>query len=275
MAVTTSPERVAEGARIASMLCNGCHLGEDNKLSGQRLTDVPPVFGKFYSANITQHPDYGIGQWTDSELYYFLRTGLRKDGTFSAIMPQFPRVSDEELWSIIAFLRSGESKVQPSAHVSPPSEPAFLGKLLMKFVLKPATYPSSPIPPPDTLNQIAWGRHLANNLYSCYDCHSASFTSNNLEEPEKSKGFYGGGNELLDLDGNPIYSANLTPDDATGIGRYSQQDFIQALKYGKRPDGRPIQYPMQPRTAMTDAEVKAIFAYLRSIPPITNTVSKP
>ena len=70
IAVTTSPERVAEGARIASMLCNGCHLGEDNKLSGQRLTDVPPVFGKFYSANITQHPDYGIGQWTDSEIQY-------------------------------------------------------------------------------------------------------------------------------------------------------------------------------------------------------------
>lgn len=272
--VEVTPARVAEGARIASMLCNDCHMGNDGRLSGKFMSDAPPAFGRFYSANITQHPETGIGKWTDAELYYFLRTGLRQDGTFAAIMPQFPKASDEELFSIIAFLRSGDRKVQPSDHTPPVSEPAFLGNLLMKFILKPSAYPESPVPLPDTLNQLAWGRHLANDLYSCYDCHSASFTTNDRLIPENSKGFYGGGNEMLDMDGNPIYSANLTPDPESGIGRYSEQDFIQALKYGQRPDGSPIQYPMRPHSALTDEEVKAIFAYLRSIPPVSNTVAR-
>lgn len=272
--VEVTPARVAEGARIASMLCNDCHLGNDGRLNGKFMNDVPPAFGEFYSANITQHPEYGIGQWTDAELYYFLRTGLRKDGTFAAIMPQFPKVSDEELFSIIAFLRSDEKKVQASDQISQTSKPAFLGSLLMKFVLKPSAYPDKPIALPDTLDQVAWGRYLANDLYSCYDCHSASFTTNDRLRPENSKGFYGGGNELLNMDGKPIYSANLTPDKESGIGRYSEQDFIQALKYGQRPDGAPVQYPMRPHTAMTDSEVKAIFAYLRSIPPISNKVAR-
>ncbi|MCB0587658.1 MAG: c-type cytochrome [Phaeodactylibacter sp.] len=270
----STPEKVAEGARIASMLCNECHTGDDGRLSGKLLNDVPPAFGKFYSANITQDPDNGIGKWTDAELYYFLRTGLRQDGTFAAVMPQFPQVSDEDLFSIIAFLRSDERKVQPSEKPSQASAPALLGNMLLKFILKPSPYPEAPVPQPDTLDQIAWGRYLANGLYSCYDCHSASFTTNDRLIPENSKGFYGGGNELLDIDGNPIYSANLTPDRESGIGRYSERDFIQALKYGMRPDGAPLQYPMRPHTALTDNEVKAIFAYLRSIPPISHTVAR-
>lgn len=272
MQVEAGPERVAEGSRIASMLCNDCHLGDDGKLSGKWMQDVPPAFGQFYSANITQHPEQGIGSWTDGELYYFLRTGLRKDGSLAGIMPQFSRVSDEELMSIIAFLRSEETKVQPSGNIPPASQFAFLGKLLQKFVFGPSPFPAQPVSRPDTLSQVALGRYLADDLYSCYDCHSASFTSNNKQEPAKSKGFYGGGNELLDMDGRPIYSSNLTPDDETGIGRYSEKAFIQALKYGQRPDGSPIRYPMRPHTAMTDEEVKAIFAYLRSIPPIHNPV---
>ncbi len=274
ISVEVTPARVSEGLRIASMLCNDCHTGDDGRLSGKFMNDVPAAFGRFYSANITQHPEYGIGNWTDAELYYFLRTGLRKDGAFAAIMPQFPKMSDEELFSIIAFLRSDEKKVQPSDQATRPSEPAFLGNMLMKFILKPSACPEAPIPMPDTLSQVAWGRYLANDMYSCYDCHSASFTTNNRLVPENSKGFYGGGNKLVGLDGNPIYSSNLTPDQESGIGRYSEQDFIKALKYGQRPDGIPVQYPMRPHTAMTDSEAKAIFAYLRSIPPISNPVAR-
>ncbi|MCB0614472.1 MAG: hypothetical protein KDC75_14240, partial [Phaeodactylibacter sp.] len=174
--IVHTPERIAEGARIASMLCNECHTGQDDKLSGKKLEDVPPVFGQFYSANITQSPEHGIGKWTDSELYYFLRTGLRRDGSFAAIMPQFPMVSDEGLYAIISYLRSDNPRVQPSAHEPLKSKYAFLGKLLLQFVLKPAAFPDQPVPQPDTLNQLAWGRYLADGLYSCYDCHSASFT---------------------------------------------------------------------------------------------------
>jgi mono/diheme cytochrome c family protein len=271
--IEITPERVAEGRRIASMLCNECHSGSDGKLSGKKMIDVPPVFGVFYSANITQHAERGVGKWTDGEMYNFLRTGLRRDGSFAAIMPQFPKVSDEEMYSVIAYLRSDDERVQPSERPSIPSRVAFLGKFLMKFVLKPAEFPAMPIIRPDSTNQLALGRYLADDLYSCFDCHSASFTTNNRLEPEKSKGFYGGGNELLDEEGKPIYSTNLTPDPETGIGNYTEEGFIQALKYGRKPNDEPLRYPMRPHTAMTDTGVKAIFAYLKSLPPIHNPIA--
>lgn len=267
LTVKATPERVAEGHRIALMLCNDCHMGSDGKLSGKELKDVPPEFGVFFTQNITQDPENGIGNWSDGELYYFLRTGIRKDGRYAAIMSQFPRVSDEDLFSIIAFLRSDDPVVQPSSHVPPASKPALLGNLLIKTVMRPQPFPDQPVPPPDTLDAVAWGRYLADDLYGCYDCHSANFATNNLSIPEKSKGFYGGGNKLLDEEGKAIYSTNLTPNKEAGLGRYTEAQFVEMLKYGRRPDSAdPIRYPMRPHLLLTDSEVKAIYAYLQTLP---------
>ncbi len=274
MTVEVTPERVAEGERIASMLCNACHMGTDGKLSGQHMADVPAFFGKFYTKNITQHPTRGIGQWTDAELYHFLRTGLRKDGSYAMIMPQFERMADEDLQSIIAYLRSDKAVVQPSEDVQPMSEPAFFGRFLMLTMMKPKARPEKPIYKPDTTQAVAWGRYIADDVYACFGCHSASFTTNNDSQPELSEGFYGGGNEMVDEEGNPIFTANLT-NDPTGIAHYTEADFVKAVKYGQRPNGQPaLRYPMMPHSGLTDSEAKAIFAYLRSLPAIQNEVPK-
>jgi mono/diheme cytochrome c family protein len=71
------------------------------------------------------------------------------------------------------------------------------------------------------------------------------------------------------------YSANLTPDDSTGIGKWTYEQFLTTLKTGTHIDGkRPILPPMPwPNVAqMTDEDLKAVFAYLKSIPPIKNAV---
>lgn len=76
------------------------------------------------------------------------------------------------------------------------------------------------------------------------------------------------------------FAINLTPDKKTGLGEWPEQAFIQAMRTGKhqgQPDGRPILPPMPwPNFAQaTDEDLKAVWAYLRSLPPIENAVPTP
>lgn len=74
------------------------------------------------------------------------------------------------------------------------------------------------------------------------------------------------------------FSANLTPDPETGLGKWTAQNFVEALRSGRHMGrGRPILPPMPWAgfAKMTDADLQAIFAYLRSIPPIQNRVPDP
>lgn len=270
-------EHVERGAKLATLLCAGCHESEaTGRFTGKLLADVPSAFGTIYSKNITQHGEKGIGGWTDAELRYFLRTGIRPDGQYVPLyMIKLPHASDEDLDSIIAFLRSDDPRVAPT-DVNPPgvTKPSFLTKALSHTIGKPLPYPSAPIVAPAKTDRVAYGRYLTNVL-DCYSCHSADFTKVDPMNPDKSVGYMGGGNELLDVDGKPIYSANLTADDETGIGKWSEGDFVRAVKKGFRPDGRVVHYPMAPMPNLDDDEVAAIYAYLRTVPKIHNAVKRP
>ena len=72
---------VALGTKIASVQCVVCHTDSaTGKLSGRFLWEVPDVFGELHSANITQSKEHGIGKWTDDQIVYFLRTGVKPSG---------------------------------------------------------------------------------------------------------------------------------------------------------------------------------------------------
>jgi mono/diheme cytochrome c family protein len=74
------------------------------------------------------------------------------------------------------------------------------------------------------------------------------------------------------------FSANLTPDPATGIGGWTEEMFIATLRKGKHlGTGRDLLPPMpwQGIGRMTDSDLKAVFAYLRSLPPVSNAVPQP
>jgi hypothetical protein len=74
------------------------------------------------------------------------------------------------------------------------------------------------------------------------------------------------------------FTANLTPDPETGLGKWTEQNFIEVMRTGRHLGrGRPILPPMPwPNYAkMTDEDLKATFAYLKSIPPIRNRVPEP
>lgn len=271
--VEITPERVEEGARIASMLCISCHGGEDGTLSGKELLDVKR-FGDIYAPNITQHQTAGIADYTDGELIYLFRTGIKKDGQLSPpYMPKFRYMADEDIKSIVAFLRSDHRLVQASEVIQPEIKPSFLTKFLMFVAFDPLSYPEEEIVAPEPSDQIAFGKYIATAKFECYSCHSADFARMDIMVPENSAGYFGGGNKMLDLDGNMVFTPNITMDKTTGIGDWSEEEFVNCVQYGLRPNGGPAaEYPMIPWVKMTNEEASAIFAYLKSIPAIVNEV---
>jgi len=263
------------GERLASMLCVQCHLNkETNMLTGQYLPDIAQ-FGKAYSANITQDKEHGIGNWTDGQIVYLLRTGVKKNGDYAPPwMPKFVHMSDYDMQSVIWWLHSSDPRVQPSQVATIKPEPNFLAKFLTHVAFKPLPYPDHPINAPDTNDHVAYGKYIVQGKIECWACHSASFKTLNPLEPEKTPGYMAGGNPIPNEQGKIIYSANLTPDDSTGIGNWGEMDFIKALRYGIRPDGTTNRYPMVPYSRMYDWEARDIFAYLKSLPPVSNKVHR-
>ena len=274
--VASTPEKVERGRKYANLLCIGCHLDPaTGKLTAHRLADVPKPFGEAYSKNITQDPTHGIGSWTDGELAYLLRTGITRTGRYTPPwMPKYPHMSDEDLESVIAYLRSNDPVLAP-APVDPPgvSKPTYLTKLLSHLVFKPLPLPKNPIQTPALSDQVAYGRYLAFTL-GCFGCHSANFRTMNELEPEKSEGYFGGGNEMRDHSGNIVRSANLTFDE-TGIAGWSEPDFVRALRTGVRPDRTVFAYPMPPMPELSEADAAAIYAYLRTVPKIHHVFERP
>jgi hypothetical protein len=271
--IDVTPERIAKGHKLSAMLCNACHMNANtNQLTGKLMNEVPQ-FGTIYSKNITSHPEYGIGKWTDGELIYLLRTGIKPDGTFLPIMARLSHLSDEDLYSIIAFLRSDDPWVKATDIRQPDSKYSFLSKFLTNIkAIKPGAVPDKPVANPDTTNAVAWGRYIAVDQLECFSCHSQDFAKNNHDEPEKSAGFFGGGNKMLNSEGKVIYTRNITMDAQTGIGAWTEDQFVQAVKWGKTPHGPALREPMMPYTYLTDGEAKAIFAYLKTLPKIQNKV---
>ena len=66
------------------------------------------------------------------------------------------------------------------------------------------------------------------------------------------------------------YSSNITPDPTTGLGAFSQDDFLRAMQEGRSPEGHNY-FPIFPYTAftrMSDSDLRDLFAFLKTVPPI-------
>lgn len=264
---------LARGGKIVETICAYCHRSDNGILEGKMFAKADSPFGELWSGNITNHPTKGLGRYSDGELAYLLRTGIKKDGHFAGPFMPFVGLADEDLASVIAYLRSGSpsSKASEATHVSHPS---FLLKALYKFgAISPLPYDGKPIEAPAPSDELAYGRYLATAVYQCYDCHSGSFETNNPFEPESSPRYFGGGNLCEDPDFNVVPSPNITPHPELGIGQWSEADFYKAIKGGIRPDGTALSVAM-PRFALLDSvEVKAIWSYLRTVPALGDPVA--
>lgn len=258
----------AEGARIASMVCQHCHLGTDGKMSGGLVADAS-AFGEIYAPNITQHGEKGIGAYTPGEIDYLIRTGVKRHGGYAPpYMPNSPLMAKSDMAHLIAWLKSDRSEVQASDVQQPKSKPNMLARALAAFAFKPIPYNDKALEnPPSASDKIALGGYLANARYGCYHCHSADFSTNDLLIPEKSKGFYQGGNTFTLEGGEKKIAPNLTPH-PDGLGGWSEADFARALRQMQRRDGSSIAYPMRAYPVLTDEEISAMYAYLTQLPPV-------
>ena len=102
------------------------------------------------------------------------------------------------------------------------------------------------------------GEYLA-NAGGCLGCHTAT--------GDKAVR-YAGGRELKTPFGT-FYGPNITPDPKAGIGKWSEEDFIRAMRHGRRPDGANYfpAFPYPSFTKIREADLRDIFAYLKSLPP--------
>jgi cytochrome c553 len=147
---------------------------------------------------------------------------------------------------------------------------------------------------------VARGKFLA-DTGGCHDCHTPKNMTANGPEPDMSRALSGSpadakvpappklppGPWIAMTTGDMTawagpwgisYAANLTPDPTTGIGAWTEAMFVSAIRNGKHMGtGRPILPPMpwQALRNMTDADLKALFAYLRTLKPIKNAVPAP
>jgi len=118
---------------------------------------------------------------------------------------------------------------------------------------------------------IERGRYLVNGIVACGNCHT----------PKDSDGKAIADRELA---GGPVFNApifhavtpNVTPDTETGIGNWTDDQIVNAIRNGKRPDGTTIGPPMPIAyyRNMSDSDVRAIVAYLRTVKPVKNKTEK-
>jgi cytochrome c553 len=266
---------IQRGGYLASLGgCGLCHMpmteqGPDMTrmfAGGFTATEKLPDGSTFQwrGANITPDKDTGIGAWTDQQLATAIREGVRPDGRrLSPIMPYmlYNRLTDDDVKAMAAFLRS----LPPIANKV---EPVDSSKLLAMM---------PPVPPaknePVGADPVAKGAYTA-SLMHCVLCH----TPLGPQGPDMSKAFAGGTPmEVPPMFGTGVlYASNITSDPETGIGKWTEADIIKAVTAATRPDGRPIQGPMQFYAPMwsqlTDEDAGDLARFVKSIPPIVNKV---
>ena len=121
--------------------------------------------------------------------------------------------------------------------------------------------------------QVERGRYLV-NLALCTDCHTPGYF---FGKPDMTR-FLGGSEVGFEIPGLGVFHGpNLTPDNETGLGRWSTEQIVTAFTTGTRPDGRILAsiMPWHAFSQLTRQDAQAIAAFLKSLPPVSNKVPGP
>src|SRR5678816_67275 len=274
--------------------------------------------------NLTPDNATGTGRFTERQIFNALRYGLRPQetpdveitsttpgqGNFPAspkyLAPPMPwpawrHLPDEQLWAIAAYLKRG---VKPSSHQVPDSDRPPDAWASGYTVEATGEYPAATFPTANEVAsadpQIARGRYLVIS-HDCGACHGGpSPTSKGwMAGITNPQGEFKIGPCAVDPKAQPCFTTrpkNLTPDNTTGMGRFSERQIFNALRFGLRPEETPDveitsttpgqgNFPMNPHYLappmpwpswrhMSDSDLWAIAAYLkRAVKPINNRVA--
>ncbi|MBO0952073.1 c-type cytochrome [Fibrella forsythiae] len=280
LTVRADSAQLARGHYLANhvAVCVDCHSTRDwTRLNGPMVAGTEGKGGEgfirewgfpgnFYAPNIT--PAH-LGTWSDGELYRAITSGVSRDGhALFPVMPykSFGQADRSDIEAIIAYIRS----LKPIENKAiPASEPDFP----MTFILNTIPGKSEHKPRPDPSDEVAYGRYLT-NFASCNDCHTPVD-----DKGQPLPGMYMAGGREFPMPGGTVRSANITPH-ASGLAAYTKEAFIARFKassvVGKAQpvgaDGFNSVMPWAMYAGMTEQDLGAIYTYLRSLTPVSNTV---
>lgn len=282
ISIERTPARIERGKYLANhvTVCMDCHSSRDWSLfsaplaagnfggGGEIFSRDLGFPGVFYARNITP---YGIGKWTDGEVFRAITTGQSRDGhALFPIMPylNYGQLDQEDIYSIIAYVRT----LAPVEHDIAPAEADFPVNILINTMPTKSNLTQRPA----ETDLVEYGRYMA-TAASCVECHSQREKGTKVPGTE-----YGGGMEFV-MPNGVLRSANITPDEKTGIGLWTEDAFVKRFKAYADSTYKPHKVgPKEMNTAMPwmmyagmkDTDLKAIFAYLRTVRPLDHKVVK-
>jgi mono/diheme cytochrome c family protein len=281
--VEPTPARIERGKYLANhvMVCMDCHSTRDwSRFSGPMVTGTEgkgdEVFdqkmgfpGSFHSPNITP---FSLKSWTDAELYRAITSGVSKDGhPLFPIMPYpaYGTLDNEDIYSIIAYIRS-----LPSLENTPPrSNPTFPMNVILHLIPAKASMGARP----QATDTLAYGDYMA-RAAGCIECHTPA------EHGQIVKTLaFSGGREFQMPDGTILVSPNITPDEETGIGKWTKEAFIFRFKtYDLATFKPPVLQKGEMQSIMPwtmyagidTTDLTAIYKYLHNLKPVSNKIVK-
>ena len=269
--VGPDPKVVERGAYLVKAgACLVCHTamgptGPDLANIGAGGLEMKEKFGTWRSPNITPDKGTGIGNWTDDQIASAIREGTRPDG--AKLMPIMPYMNynvmtDDDVKAVVTFLRT----LKPIERQVAKSE--------IKMAAMPAPKPANQPPGDDPLKR---GEYMA-SIMLCSHCH---WTPNkDFTGPAGPDKLFSGGlpMEMPPLGTGVLYTANISSDPETGIGKWTEEQIHTALKTMQKPDGKMIQGPMLFMQSMwsqlEDSDLKNVAAFIKKLPPVKNKVAK-
>ena len=255
-----SPEALKRGEALFRGSCEACHRAPGaERVTGAPMKDAPAWLGSLHTANLTSDPTAGIGAARDEELARTIRYGVSRDGRLIPMPPS--SMGDKDLEAVLGFMRSPDPLFTADPTVAPRTEFSFLGGLGFHLAVHVPHSPPSGMPVVPKGPSVEYGRYMA-GVYECAGCHTDSL------DPDAAQGPKGlsGGREFIGADGQPIHSTNLTFD-ATGLAGWSQEDFTRAVREGLAPGPAVVRPPMPRYRFADDVDMKALYEFLRSLPP--------
>jgi len=279
--VEATPARLARGRYVVENVadCLGCHSDHTLAFSipvkpgtegeGGYIFDKKLGFpGVVAAQNITADAATGLGSWTDGEILRAIREGIDKNG--DALFPMMPyqhfaHMSDEDAKSVIVYLRT----LKPIRNQVPAKRLDFPVNFIVKFIPKPLT---APVPQPDPKNSLEHGKYLA-RIGGCYECHTPHDEHNNLDETR----VFAGGWKMEGPWGR-VVTANLTPGTDSFMKTATKEQFVGRFKaFASTPDndvpaGSNTVMPWKAFSGMTEADLGAIYDYLKTVKPVTNHI---
>lgn len=244
----TDAAAIERGRHIAATRgCVDCH-GSD--LGGAKVID-DPAMGRLHGPNLTLGEGGRGAAYTDADFVRAIRHGVAPDGRGLFLMPStdYARFTEADMGDLIAFLKSVPpvNRARVPISVGPVARTLLVvGKIQLAadVIDHPKLRPDAVVPGVT----VEYGRYLA---AGCTGCHGPNLS--------------GGKIDIGPPDWPP--AANLTPDSSGRLAKWSEADFIAALRTAKRPDGSELN-PVMPRAfgQLNETEMRALWAYLRTLP---------